>query len=96
VRCEAPIVLRTHGFNDRTSTQSLLRHLADGQLISGFRATAVYLNNSDDPIGARFVYERSGPGKRQVSAQALVERIPVFKSAIQSAVAKQPKKAKER
>ena len=34
--------------------------LVEGQQISGFRATAVYLNDTDGPMGARFVHESSG------------------------------------
>ena len=34
--------------------------LTDGQTISGFRTVAVYLNDSDRPMGARFIHQRSG------------------------------------
>ena len=34
--------------------------LSEGQAISGFRTTAVYLNDSDLPMGARFTHQRSG------------------------------------
>ena len=34
--------------------------LTEGQTISGFRTTAVYLNDADVPMGARFKHERSG------------------------------------
>ncbi len=34
--------------------------LTKGKIVSGFRADAVYLNESDQPMGARFVHERSG------------------------------------
>jgi Zn-dependent M16 (insulinase) family peptidase len=34
--------------------------LNEGQTISGFRAAAIYLNDSDLPMGARFLHERSG------------------------------------
>src|SRR5688572_14008059 len=34
--------------------------LTEGQTISGFRTTAVYLNDSDLPMGARFIHQRSG------------------------------------
>jgi Zn-dependent M16 (insulinase) family peptidase len=34
--------------------------LSEGQLISGFRTTAVYLDATDRPMGGRFVHERSG------------------------------------
>jgi Zn-dependent M16 (insulinase) family peptidase len=34
--------------------------LTEGQTVSGFRATAVYLNDSDNPMGARFFHQRSG------------------------------------
>src|SRR6188508_1007010 len=34
--------------------------LTEGQTIGGFRATAVYLNDSDLPMGARFIHQRSG------------------------------------
>ena len=34
--------------------------LNEGQLISNFKTTAVYLNDSDRPIGARFLHQPSG------------------------------------
>jgi Zn-dependent M16 (insulinase) family peptidase len=34
--------------------------LTEGQIVSGFRATAVYLNDSDLPMGGRFIHQRSG------------------------------------
>lgn len=34
--------------------------LTEGQTISGFRTTALYLNDSDRPMGARFIHQRSG------------------------------------
>ena len=34
--------------------------LTEGQTIGGFRTAAVYLNDADRPMGARFVHERSG------------------------------------
>ena len=34
--------------------------LTEGQTISGFRATAVYLNDSDLPMGGRFIHQRTG------------------------------------
>src|SRR6185503_649116 len=34
--------------------------LTEGQTIGGFRTTAVYLNDSDRPMGARFIHQRSG------------------------------------
>jgi Zn-dependent M16 (insulinase) family peptidase len=43
--------------SQRTMTYSTL---TEGQTISGFRATAVYLNDSDRPMGARFIHQRSG------------------------------------
>lgn len=35
-------------------------NLTKGKKISGFRAEAVYLNDADQPMGARFVHERTG------------------------------------
>src|ERR1035438_3415846 len=35
-------------------------NLTEGQTISGFKTVAVYLDDSDRPMGARFVHERSG------------------------------------
>jgi Zn-dependent M16 (insulinase) family peptidase len=35
-------------------------NLKDGQMAAGFRATAVYLDDSDHAIGARFRHERTG------------------------------------
>ncbi|HKO56493.1 MAG TPA: hypothetical protein VJ276_11490 [Thermoanaerobaculia bacterium] len=37
-----------------------LDKLTKGQSIDGFRVEAVYLNDSDRPLGARFVHERTG------------------------------------
>src|SRR5688572_29156289 len=34
--------------------------LTEGQTINGFRTTAVYLNDADAPMGARFKHQRSG------------------------------------
>ncbi len=34
--------------------------LTEGQTVNGFRATALYLNDSDQPFGARFVHEQTG------------------------------------
>jgi Zn-dependent M16 (insulinase) family peptidase len=34
--------------------------LAEGQILAGFRAAAVYLNDADRPMGARFVHLKSG------------------------------------
>jgi Zn-dependent M16 (insulinase) family peptidase len=34
--------------------------LTEGQLVNGFRTSAVYLDDSDRPMGARFVHEASG------------------------------------
>ena len=35
-------------------------NLTEGQTISGFKTVAVYLDDSDRPMGARFLHERSG------------------------------------
>ena len=34
--------------------------LSEGQTVSNFRTAAVYLNDSDRPMGARFIHQRSG------------------------------------
>ena len=34
--------------------------LTEGQTVSGFRAAAVYLDDADRPMGARFIHQRSG------------------------------------
>jgi len=34
--------------------------LTEGQTIQGFRASAVYFNDTDQPMGARFVHQKSG------------------------------------
>ncbi len=44
------------GQNGNASFESLTK----GQKISGFRAEAVYLNDFDKPMGARFIHERTG------------------------------------
>ena len=35
-------------------------NITEGQTISGFRTAAVYLNDTDQPMGARFVHQKSG------------------------------------
>jgi len=37
-----------------------LKSLTSGQVVDGFKVTAVYLNDADQPMGARFVHRRSG------------------------------------
>jgi Zn-dependent M16 (insulinase) family peptidase len=37
-----------------------LQTLTNGQKLNGFKATALYLNGSDQPMGARFIHERTG------------------------------------
>jgi Zn-dependent M16 (insulinase) family peptidase len=37
-----------------------LASLTEGQTVNGFRATALYLNDSDQPFGARFVHDQTG------------------------------------
>jgi Zn-dependent M16 (insulinase) family peptidase len=44
----------------RQSSQASFDTLAEGQAVSGFRAEAVYLNDSDRPFGARFRHARTG------------------------------------
>src|SRR4051812_3942518 len=34
--------------------------LTEGQLVSGFRTSAIYLNDTERPMGARFTHARSG------------------------------------
>src|SRR4051794_39892130 len=34
--------------------------LTEGKVMHGFRTTAIYLNDFDRPMGARFVHERTG------------------------------------
>jgi hypothetical protein len=34
--------------------------LTEGQTVSGFRAAAVYLDDADRVMGARFIHQRSG------------------------------------
>ena len=49
-----------------TPTASAQQHpitfatLSEGQTLDGFRATAVYLNDADRPMGARFIHGKSG------------------------------------
>ena len=50
-------ITSTTAQSQRPMTYSTLN---EGQTISGFRATAVYLNDSDLPMGARFIHQRSG------------------------------------
>lgn len=35
-------------------------NLSEGKQVGGFRAKAVYLNDADQPMGARFIHERTG------------------------------------
>lgn len=37
-----------------------LANLTEGQVVNGFRTTALYLNDSDQPFGARFVHQQTG------------------------------------
>lgn len=37
-----------------------LTKVANGDVVDGFKVTAVYLNDADQPMGARFVHRRSG------------------------------------
>ncbi len=37
-----------------------LTKVANGDVVNGFKVTAVYLNDADQPMGARFVHRRSG------------------------------------
>src|SRR5580704_14655842 len=37
-----------------------LNSLVKGAVVDGFRATAVYLNDTEKPMGARFIHLRSG------------------------------------
>src|SRR5262245_17166102 len=43
--------------SQRTMTYSTL---TEGQVISGFRAVAIYLNDSDHPMGARLTHQQTG------------------------------------
>ena len=42
------------------AAQGLEQRLTPGQVVHGFRAGAVYLNDADRPMGARFVHVRTG------------------------------------
>ena len=42
------------------SNSVALDTLAEGKLVNGFRAEAIYLNDSDKPFGARFRHVRTG------------------------------------
>jgi Zn-dependent M16 (insulinase) family peptidase len=37
-----------------------LADLSNGQIVNGFRAVAVYLNDADQPMGGRFVHQQTG------------------------------------
>src|SRR5215212_9540466 len=39
---------------------ALEQRLTPGRVVHGFRAAAVYLNDADRPMGARFVHVRTG------------------------------------
>jgi Zn-dependent M16 (insulinase) family peptidase len=52
------IVLVTLGVSAATSVD--LSKLTSGPVVDGFKVTAVYLNDADQPMGARFVHRRSG------------------------------------
>ena len=43
-----------------TASAATLDSLAAGQNVHGFRVAAVYLNDSDKPIGARFMHSKTG------------------------------------
>ena len=47
--------------NDASAQRNMTyRTLTEGQTIQGFRTAAVYLNDTDQPMGARFVHQKSG------------------------------------
>ena len=43
-----------------SATAATLDELKKGDVVDGFRVEAVYLNDTDKPLGARFVHRRSG------------------------------------
>ncbi|MEO8133226.1 MAG: hypothetical protein ABI831_04530 [Betaproteobacteria bacterium] len=43
-----------------TAAQPTFGSLSSGQVIGGFRTAALYLNDADKPIGARFIHRKSG------------------------------------
>jgi Zn-dependent M16 (insulinase) family peptidase len=48
-------------FTTASAQQAIsLANLSPGQTASGFRAVALYLNDADQPMGARFVHQRTG------------------------------------
>src|SRR5215471_17855130 len=42
------------------STGTLLDDLTEGQVVNGFRATALYLDDSDKPFGTRLIHTKTG------------------------------------
>ena len=46
--------------SDSRAQSTSFQTLKEGQLISGFRAVAVYTDESDKPLGARFLHARTG------------------------------------
>src|SRR5262245_6900997 len=54
------ILLAAAGITAQSRRPMTYSTIAEGQIVAGFRATAVYLNDSDRPMGARFIHQRSG------------------------------------
>lgn len=57
-----PILMSSMGYFARAqgSQTVSLDDLKQGQAVSGFRTEAIYLNDADKPMGARFRHERTG------------------------------------
>jgi Zn-dependent M16 (insulinase) family peptidase len=53
-------LITAQGYNLHAQDASPFQNLRDGERMNGFRATAVYLDDADKPMGARFVHERTG------------------------------------
>src|SRR5580658_2112455 len=56
-RCCFPLLLAASAMAQQNVSYS---NLKEGQLLAGFHATAVYLDDSDHAIGARFRHQRTG------------------------------------
>ena len=56
----APAAATAQRAGRAAAATGLEQRLTPGQVVHGFRATAVYLNDADRPMGARFVHVRTG------------------------------------
>ena len=60
MRVAAVVAFLLMMFSSASAVEVSLASLTQGQPVEGFRVAAVYLNDADQPFGARFVHRRTG------------------------------------